>query len=424
MPVDRPWGELLVHAGGELLPYVAVAANIDSLHRMTREERDLRGLILYGSDHLTAYNIFAEAVNRHGAIGQVYGLPRHLFGEDIEDLVEQRGVLLKALEDIALGTASVYRTLEQPLPATFPMAEQHALRSFQDLLARIMPFDLVLDERLANGDAVRMSRGSFCGPGAIAGTVRYFADRFGVPRAAIEGTNIPPGLVKRYARRSAPSVTFRPARHREGLYVERVTNYFGFELDEEREPLTGVFPEDLAEASRGALARALLSGEIPHPDRGRVARAAVRLDEYWRRSGGTLAAAAPERVLGLVTEQLSGVNRWEDFARTRVSLESEVLIPDETRHRLDALPDSLALLGDRMPIVYEMEKGMPVARIRLKEGQARRIRDRDLPKLDRPIRFAIARKGGHEVRAASLDELRALADRTSRERHRRHKRRR
>src|SRR5207244_6273287 len=69
MPVDRPWGELLYHAEGELTPIVAVAANIDSLHRMTREERDLKGLIVPGSDHLTAYNVFAEAVNKHGSLG-------------------------------------------------------------------------------------------------------------------------------------------------------------------------------------------------------------------------------------------------------------------------------------------------------------------------------------------------------------------
>src|SRR2546421_2957302 len=51
-------------------PFVAVAANIESLHRMTREERDLRGLIVPGSDHLTAYNVFAEAVNKHGRLGE------------------------------------------------------------------------------------------------------------------------------------------------------------------------------------------------------------------------------------------------------------------------------------------------------------------------------------------------------------------
>jgi hypothetical protein len=64
MPVDRQWGELLVHAGPEVAPVVAVCSNIDSLHRMTREERELAGLMVKGSDHLTAYNVFAEAVNQ------------------------------------------------------------------------------------------------------------------------------------------------------------------------------------------------------------------------------------------------------------------------------------------------------------------------------------------------------------------------
>src|SRR5581483_5398074 len=60
MPVDRPWAELLVHCDDALLPYIAVMAGIESLHRMTREDRDLAGLIVRGSDHLTAYNVYAE----------------------------------------------------------------------------------------------------------------------------------------------------------------------------------------------------------------------------------------------------------------------------------------------------------------------------------------------------------------------------
>ena len=61
-------------------------ASIESLHRMTREERDLEGLIVPGSDHLTAYNLYAEAFRAHGYVGEVYGLPRHLFDD------EHRGV--------------------------------------------------------------------------------------------------------------------------------------------------------------------------------------------------------------------------------------------------------------------------------------------------------------------------------------------
>src|SRR6266540_4591952 len=65
MPVERPWGELLYHAEPPLVALVAVASNIESLHRMTREERQLGGLIVPGSDHITAYNVYAEAVNKH-----------------------------------------------------------------------------------------------------------------------------------------------------------------------------------------------------------------------------------------------------------------------------------------------------------------------------------------------------------------------
>src|SRR5438034_7459478 len=75
---------------------VAVAANIESLHRMTREERDLRGLIVSGSDHLTAYNVYAEAVNNHGYLGEVYGLPRPLAHRTIVSRKDRKGTRLNS----------------------------------------------------------------------------------------------------------------------------------------------------------------------------------------------------------------------------------------------------------------------------------------------------------------------------------------
>src|SRR2546422_5200886 len=147
--------------------------------------------IVSGSDHLTAYNVYAEAVNNHGYLGEVYGLPRHLFHETIDRWAEGRGVLVKAIEDVALGTASVYRQLELPLPPRLPHAGEKTLAAFADLVAKIMPFDLVINEETADGREARVSRGSVAGSwGAVAGTLRYFADRFGVPRASIEGTEL------------------------------------------------------------------------------------------------------------------------------------------------------------------------------------------------------------------------------------------
>ena len=201
MPVDRPWGELLVHADPELVPVVAVCSNIDSLHRMTREERDLHGVVVSGSDHLTAYNLYAEAVNQHGHLGEVYGLPRHLFDEEgLAEWAERRGVLVKAIEDIALGTASVYRSLELPLPPRLPPATREIRQRWGELVARIMPFDLVIDEHTADGQEARVSKTSVAGSwGAVAGSLRYFADRFGTPRAAIEGTTLAYDLIREHA---------------------------------------------------------------------------------------------------------------------------------------------------------------------------------------------------------------------------------
>jgi hypothetical protein len=408
MPVERPWGELLYHAEPPLVPLVAVAANIESLHRMTREERQLSGLTVPGSDHITAYNVYAEAVNKHGYLGEVYGLPRHLFREeDVARWAEERGVLVKAIEDIALGTASVYRQLEVPLPARLPYGDRKTLELFADLLAKIMPFDLVIDEQTADGREARVSRSSVCGSwGAIAGTLRYFADRFGVPRASIEGTQIPERSIRRYARRGRPEVVFERQRRREGLMLVRTVEYFGFTLDREVEPLSSPFPEDLADAARKGLAAAVLAGETPHPDQGKVRRALERFGFYWRRSGGRLAQAAGERLAEQVAAQLANVRSWDEFIAARIALDPDAAIAEAERHRLDALPSSVFLYGDRVPIDYDVEQGVGIVRLRLKEGQARRLHPRDLPLFDRPVRYTVTR-GKHEaVRASSLEELR------------------
>src|SRR5439155_1695290 len=260
---------------------------------------------------ITAYNVYAEAVNKHGYLGEVYGLPRHLFREEhIERWAEERGVLVKAIEDIALGTASVYRQLEVPLPAKLPYGDRKTLEVFADLVAKIMPFDLVIDEQTADGREARVSRSSVCGSwGAIAGTLRYFADRFG---------------------------------------------------------------------------------------------------HYWRRSGGQLSQAGGEGTSEQIAAQLASVSSWDEFIGTRIVLDPDAAIPERERHRLDSLPSSVFLYGDRVPVDYDVEQGVGgIVRLRLKEGQARRLHPKDLPAFDRPVRYTVTR-GKHEaVRASSLDELRS-----------------
>src|SRR5207245_6479760 len=97
-----------------------------------------------------------------------------------------------------------------------------------------------------------------CGSwGAVAGPRRYFADRFGTPRAASEGTQLPERLVRRYARRGAASVACDRRRRHEGLVRVRTVEYCGFLLERETEPVPEPFPSELAEAATTALRDAL-----------------------------------------------------------------------------------------------------------------------------------------------------------------------
>jgi ATP-dependent helicase HrpA len=409
MPVERPWGELLVHADEELIPMTAVCSNIESLHRMTREERDLHGVIVNGSDHLTAYNLYAEAVNQHGYVGEVYGLPRHLFEDGLAEWAERRGVLVKAIEDTALGLASVYRSLELPLPKQLPYASKEIRREWADLVARIMPFDLVIDEHTADGQEARVSRTSVAGSwGAVAGTLRYFADRFGVPRAAIEGTTLSYDLVRKYVTLTAPTIVLSGPRKHQRLMIQRRRTYFGFELETEIEPIEGKIPAELQPAARDVLARALVEGETTHSDQNRLRRTLAELDELWRRSGGLLKELAPEALRARIRQQLEGVTSWDDFLRTHIVLDPTSLVDSGTRERLEALPGRLHVRGDAVPLDYEIQGGEGVARVRLREGQAKRLRPDELPRLDRPLRFAVQRGRHPPLLADSIPALQAM----------------
>ncbi|HTK56592.1 MAG TPA: DEAD/DEAH box helicase [Gemmatimonadales bacterium] len=411
MPVERPWGELLVHADAAVAPVVAVCSNIDSLHRMCREERDLAGLMVKGSDHLTAYNVFAEAVNQCGRLGQVYGLPRQVFDEEkLAEWAERRGVLVKAIEDIALGTASVYRALELPLPEKMPYAGRAIQEAWGELVARIMPFELVIDERTAEGQEVRVGRSSFASSwGAVAGSIRWFADRFGVARASIEGTTLTHDQVRKHSSWERPRVIVSGPRKHQGLAITRKRTYFGFYLEDGNEDIKGDIPPELQPQAAEALARALLEGSTSHPRQGLVRRARHELDELWRRSGGLLETASPNSVRGLLAAQLEGVKNWEEFLSRPVGLDVETLVTQVQREALMALPTGVRIGGDMVSMDYEIEEGTGgVVRMKLREGQARRLQERELPRVDRPIRFAIQRGSHPPLLADTLPALREL----------------
>jgi ATP-dependent helicase HrpA len=409
MPVDRPWAELLVNADDELVPYLAVMSSIESLHRMTREERDLSGVIVPGSDHLTAYNLYAEAFSHCGYIGEVYGLPRHLFDESIESWAEQRGVLVKAIEDAALATASVYRAVGMELPTKMVNARDHIYRKFTELLAQYMPFDLVIDEHTADGTEARVSKTSVAGSwGAIAGDLRYFADRSGIPRAAIEGTQIPMGLIRRYATRGKVEVVYDPRRKHGPLMLKRTVEYFGFELESEVETVEE-FPPDLAREARHALAEALARGEARHFAVKQNRGAIDEIREAYKRSGGETKRLGLPELIALYEEQLAGVSSMDDFRSARLAVDVDKFVPLDIRERLERLPNQVTIRDREVEIDYDVEdrdgERRGVVRLRLPEKIARTLTEAEIPELDRPVRFVVLRGQRGAVRAETLDEL-------------------
>jgi len=410
MPVDRAWAELLVNADDELLPYLAVMSSVESLHRMTRDERDLDGLIVPGSDHLTAYNLYAEAYSYAGRMGEVYGLPRHLFDETrIERWAERRGALVKAIEDAALGMASVYRAVGLPLPSRMVNAGEDTLRSFQQLLAQFMPFTLVIDEQTSSGDEARVSKTSVCGSwGPITGEIRYFADKFGNPRASVEGTQIPYDLLRPYATVTEGELVYDPNSKRAPLALRRRVEYHGFELEREVEAID-TFPPQLAQNARHVLAEALARGEARHPGARANQEAIDSIRETYRRSGGTTPKLGLAELTAHYERQLASVNSINEFRHTPVRVDADEVVPRAVRERYAALPSTTVIRDREVEVHYDVEEtptGLQgVARLRLPEKLARTLNEQELPKLDRPLRFIVTRGARGAARASTLADL-------------------
>ncbi|CAN5816592.1 hypothetical protein BH11GEM2_BH11GEM2_27280 [soil metagenome] len=417
MPVEREWAELLVNADDTLVPYLSVMSGVESLHRMTREERDLEGLSLPGSDHLTAYNLYAEAYRIAGYVGEVYGLARHLFEEEaMTEWAARRGVLVKSIEDAALGMASVYRGLSMALPSEMPMAHEGTRRLFADLLAEYMPFDLVIDEQTAWGEEARVSKTSVCGSwGAIAGELRYFADKSGNPRAGIEGTQLPMDLLRKYATGDEAVLVYDGERRKAPLVLRRKLDYFGFELEREVEAVEE-FPAGREEEARKVLADALARGEARHfavkDNLGIID--AVRT--AYRKSGGTLPRLSQADLAALYEKRLADVHSLTQFKQTDLDLagDLEVMSPRAERARYDALPSRVSVRDRDVEIDYDVEEvdgsSVGVARLQLPEKVARTLTESEVPVLDRPVRFVVYRGQRGQVRARTLDELQTLLD--------------
>jgi hypothetical protein len=330
---------------------------------------------------------------------------------------ERRGVLVKAVEDAALAMASVYRGLGMDLPARMPRAHEGTRRDFALLLAEYMPFDLVIDEETAWGEEARVSKTSVCGSwGAIAGELRYFADRFGNPRASIEGTQLPMDIIRRFATGDEAALEYDGERRKSPLVLRRRVEYYGFELEREIEAVD-VFPAGREDEARQVLADALARGEARHFAVKKNLGLIDSVREGWRRSGGKLPRLSQADLAALYRARLAEVHSLTEFKQADLDLSEqlEALSPRSARAAYDDLPTRTDVRGRDVEIDYDVEEDAEsgvqgVARLRLPEKVARTLTEGELPTLDRPLRFVVARGQRGSVRARTLDELQSRLD--------------
>jgi ATP-dependent helicase HrpA len=415
LPVDRAWGELLVQADEHLVPIVATCASIESLHRMLRQQdNDIGQYVVKGSDHLTAYNIYQDALEETGSLGSVYGLPRHVFEpEALEKWCEERGVMMRSIEDAALAIASIFRGLDLELPRNLPRLSPKLDREWRALVARVMPFDLVIEEETSWGEHVSVSKTSVANSwGAVAGEIVYFADKMGRARGSISGTNIPDEMVWEFAAAGGGEVVYDGTHRRAPLRIRRTQDFHGFVLESDDEGINK-FPEGRADECRRVLAEAVASGQAYHPDINRIRETLRELREVFRRSAGTTAPIDENVLTDHLMAKLAGINSFAEFMETPLRVDPDELVPADERARWMALPDHIWIADRSYPLDYALEDGQAIVRARIPAKTLNEVDESALPELDRPLHWTVTR-GKHEaVRAATLDEARVAVRDTS-----------
>lgn len=230
LPVQPSWGEILVKAEEDgnkgLFNIVVVAACTDQLFKLTRREWNRNcGLVVRGSDHLTAYNIVATAFKKFGRISESYeGLEYRFSGDWISgygadrqvgafiDWCDENGFVAKEIKNIALAIKSVYRQTRARLPdpiSNFPVVVPDSAlhRKFIDVVARVQSLDFVQYEQNSFAGTVWANSGSVASATYTLGSIRFFKDQKGYTRSTIEGTEIPTELVKLYTSKKIEGIT-------------------------------------------------------------------------------------------------------------------------------------------------------------------------------------------------------------------------
>jgi ATP-dependent helicase HrpA len=197
--------------------------------------------------------------------------------------------------------------------------------------------------------------------------------------------------------------------------LQRRVEYFGFELERDVEAVDE-FPEGREDEARQVLADALARGEARHFSVKDNLGSIDAVREAYRRSGGTLPRLGQAELAALYLKKLGDIGSLTAFKQADLGLSDalEAMSPRAERARYDALPTRTTIRDRDVEIDYDVEEanGRPVgvARLRLPEKVARSLTASEVPSLDRPVRFVVARGQRGSVRARTIDELQSLLD--------------
>ena len=296
------------------------------------------------------------------------------------------------------------------LPSRMPFAGERVYRRFADLLARFMPFDLVIDERTSWGNEARVSKTSVCGSfGAIAGTLRYFADRHGCtprPSRARRSRSICCGGTRAEASRSSPMT-----RRRGSLVLEWTRGALGLRAGARGRgaPRVGT---GAGRPARRVLAQAWREGRRDTRRCASTSAAIAEVRELWRRSGGRTGEARGAGAHGSLRGTARGRDHDGRVPERPLELDLDALVPPRCEQLL-ALPG--------VPVRdQEMRPGLrggagqggdsPGGGPALPAGEARStLVEEELPVLDRPLRFVVNRGRRGNLRATHCSNFRTCS---------------
>lgn len=209
LPVGAAWGEVIVNAqrigNPDLLRVVCLTACTGDLYGLTgpRLARFSDRNVVSGSEHLTAYNIVATALRAHASLEK-----EHRYKLDNKQFMEwckKRGYSHKEIRGIILLFVSLLQRLDigLPQPQDFTTVTNSGTMhdTFVELLAITQSMQYVQDNRHGLTSVFGNDRHGVSHGTSVLGAIRYFTDKLGIPRAVVEGTEIPTEVVNRYASR-------------------------------------------------------------------------------------------------------------------------------------------------------------------------------------------------------------------------------